>query len=305
MLTYALQVWSFKIVVSLYYGVLQLFSRANRPTLTKSYACRPKLTSRIFIPKSHKAGDRHPLLLDVHGGGFVMGSPAMDDPFCRSMCDKYGLLVVSLQYNLAPRSKFPVAVHDIAVQAAAVIDDESLPIDKTKVAIAGFSAGGNLAAGAVQLEPLKGRVSGLIAIYPVVDFVPTVQEKLANRWVKGFDMLASSAPAFNWALVPKGTDRRDPILSPRWAARETLPPHIYIISCELDMLAHEAMEMAESLAGRTLTKTPLESSWKENQVKWEVVKDQPHGFNFTTKDEKAKVETENMYDRIGVWIQKL
>lgn len=289
-------------------------SSSIQPTKTVTYPCRPNLTHRVFIPKSHKEGDKHPLFLDIHGGGFLLGHPKMDDEFCDYLANKFDMVVVSIQYGLAPRHHFPAAVYDVAKVGAAVISDSSLPIDPDKCAIGGFSAGGNLACAASQVDSLKGKVKACIGFYPVVDFTQTTAEKLASRWVGDReDMLETMAPMITWAYIPSSTDRKDPLLSPRWAKKEDLPPYIYFISCELDMLGVEAMVMAEALAGRTVTENgtrPSEEAWEvedvHGSVKWEMVKGWEHGFTHVKAKGEKETErikaTQELYDRTAEWL---
>ncbi|KAJ5090823.1 hypothetical protein N7532_009507 [Penicillium argentinense] len=144
---------------------------STKPTLVKRYLCRPMLNNRIFFPPQYQPGNKPiPLYLDIHGGGFAVGSPRMDDEFCTSWARRTGMLVVSLDYRKAPRHPFPTATYDIAALINAVLGDEALPIDKVRVAIGGFSAGGNLALSVSQLQGIKDRITAAVVYYPVVDF---------------------------------------------------------------------------------------------------------------------------------------
>lgn len=101
------------------------------------------LPARLYAP-SH---DRLPILLYLHGGGFVIGNLETHDSLCRQLALRSGAAVVALDYRLAPEHRFPVAVEDswaamcwLSTQAA------SLGLDTTRLAVGGDSAGGTLAA---------------------------------------------------------------------------------------------------------------------------------------------------------------
>lgn len=80
----------------------------------------------------------------------------------------------------------------------------------------------------------------MAAIYAPMDYTTTTEEKMSSRWVKNVpDTGASVAHIMNWAYQPAGTNKKNPLLSPRWAKRDELPPWLYIVSCELDMLGIE------------------------------------------------------------------
>ncbi|RSL90994.1 hypothetical protein CEP51_000439 [Fusarium floridanum] len=127
------------------------------PNSSKSYPCRPNLPIRIFMPESklHSSDQALPTLFTVHGGGFVMGSPQNDDAWNRYFSNTYSILVIALNYPKAPSARFPTAIYDLEQLILAVLSDSSLPIDKDRVAIAGFSAGGNLALSVSTLPMIK------------------------------------------------------------------------------------------------------------------------------------------------------
>lgn len=100
---------------------------------------------------------RPPVYVHLHGGAFVMRYPEMDDFFCRHVAAACGAVVVNVDYDVAPQARYPVAqeqAHDVAAWAAR--HGRELAADGDRVAVGGFSAGGNLAASAA----LQARDSG-------------------------------------------------------------------------------------------------------------------------------------------------
>lgn len=291
------------------------------PTIVKTYASRPRLPVRVFFPKAY---DRQspsppglPLLLSIHGGGFVVGDPSDNDAWNHVFANQHNALVVALNYAKAPASPFPGPLSDLEAQIAAVFeDDELIPhVDKARVGLVGFSAGGNLTLTISQFPSVRDRITaGIVPIYPVVDFSITPEQKAATRRYKpalhgsrgaAQDPLLRLADAFDWSYIPVGHNLRDPLLSPVFVDRAALPERVWVIGCELDMLGHEAWRLACRLTGRQVPaldqrigqEAPEESgklgalittgdqrfAWEEKnrdgEVKWLCVPDAGHGFD--------------------------
>ena len=282
-LRYAVKLHLFKSIFKALFAVLNLPGVRNKsilPTFTKVYPVRPRLTNRIFIPKSYKSGDALlPLYLDIHGGGFAMGDPWVDDKFCSDFSNDNKILVVSLDYPKSPAHPWPAAVDAIPDLVNAVLEDEALPIDKSKVSIGGFSAGGNLSFAVTQFESLQGKVGGIVSYYPPVNFVTPTAVNLATRPKDAPpDPLENGVGMFNWGYINPGQDMRDPLLSVSYARREKLPPKIYIIGCELDLLCRDAEIMAENLAKTgSGDRIGTDVCWEKNGIKFEKILGELHG----------------------------
>lgn len=248
-----------------------------KPTLTKTYSCRPTLTHRVFYPLSYKSSDPPlPLYLDIHGGGFVFFAAQMDDRFCRSFANDHNILVISLEYSLAPSSPFPVAIHEAADVITSIMEDDTLPFDRSKVAIGGFSAGATLALSVSQLPAVKKVIRGIVAFYPVVDWTRKVEDQLAAKPKDcGPDSLEARMPLFEYCYIPAEQDMRDPLVSPGFAMRNTLPDKVCLVGCEHDLLCGDAETMACKLAG--VKPEDGVTTWEHNGIKWEKVTGQVHG----------------------------
>jgi acetyl esterase/lipase len=288
---YWTSLWAFKTVVAAYILNKTHISGQKReiqPTYTKSYPSRPHLTARVFIPKSYKPDDAPlPLLIDVHGGGFAIGAPLIDDEANAALAHEHGFVVVSIGYRLAPSYPFPTAVEDVADQIKDVLDDKDLPVDGKRIALIGYSAGGNLVLSAPQMHRLSDRIPAAVAYYPVVDFVVTTEERNKHRTEHPHgrtDNLAESSKWFNWGYIDPGTPLRDPRLSPRFAERERLPKYLYILGCEYDMLCHEAWVMSEELAVKEGTEKKEDTKdgnpgFECGNIRWKKIQGVEHGFN--------------------------
>lgn len=314
-LSYFFQLWAFKISASIGFSLMRLLKPSlatYRPTYTKNYPCRPHLQNRVFIPKNLKEGAILPLYLDIHGGGFTVCDPQFDDEFCTIFSNRFNLLVVSVNYSKSPAVAFPVPTHDVAAIAQAIIRDSSLPIDKSRVAIGGFSAGGNLALSAVQLPELQGKIKAVVPWYPVTDWVTKTAQKLKTRPYKNpgdKDSLAWMGKLFNYGYCPAGTNLRDPLLSVSFAKREDLPEWIFTVAAEYDMLASEAGKMMHGLAGIEEPSEEEKYAFERKGYRWRLVRDVEHGFTYNQletgeKEEKRVAQRDKAMDEVGEWLLK-
>lgn len=235
------------------------------------------MVSRVFIPSSHDQSSSPllPTLFTIHGGGFFIGTSADDDAWNRLFADTNSVLVIALNYAKTPANPFPGPLSDVQALLHAALRDSNLPIDKSRLAVAGFSAGGNLALTLARVESLEAKegtrdyadLKAVVPIYPVLDHAtPAHSVKMARRrWKVGqlsglrgrkSDFVLPIADISDWAYIPYGQNLRDPALSPFYAARDDLPAHVFVVAAELDMLAWEAWAFALRLAGKTVIKDP-------------------------------------------------
>jgi acetyl esterase/lipase len=322
-LKYRAKLWFYKAAMAMILPILRRRTRklpANqRPTLTRCYPPLPDREARIFIPSTYKAGDAPlPLLIDIHGGGFCLGAPVLDDRDNALLAHTHGFCVVSIPYRLGPEVKHPGAAQDAAAMIAAVLADEALPADRARVAVAGYSAGANLALVAPQLLPpaLRERVAGAVAFYPPTDSSRSLAERAAAQKMppNGVDYLHAMVGMFEVGYIAPGTDRTDPVLSPIFAERGDLPGKIFLLGCEFDMLCPEAEDMAEDLAlHEDGERVPLGGAegrvgWRKGNVQWELMEGLEHGFNQLPKKgeeaERMRAKTEMMHAGVAEWLKR-
>lgn len=317
MLLYA-QMTIAKKVILFIYNVGNFFSPPPvswRPTFVRRYPVRPKLSHRVFIPPTYGPDSKLlPLYLDIHGGGFAICNPSFDDEFCSALCKRNNIIVVSLDYSKSPQAVFPTAIYDIEATAQAVIADTSLPIDKSRVVIGGFSAGGCLSLAASQTLGLKDKIKGLVAWYPGTDFTSTLEMKLAARayaFPGQKDNLVPIFPGIEYGYIRQmgAEERKNPLLSPVYAPRACLPEWIYIISAEWDCLAPEARELAERLYGQEIPKTCYQVETGDKRLVWEEVRSVEHGFTHMKEkkkeSEELRLEAVNLcYAKVDEWLME-
>lgn len=125
------------------------------------------LPLRIYTPESKGVNTSLPVLLFLHGGGFVIGDLETHDKVCRTLCHHAGMLVVAVDYRLAPEHPFPAASDDAeAALRWVLVHATALGGDANRIAVAGDSAGAQLAlVAARRVRAANVRALGLI--YPV------------------------------------------------------------------------------------------------------------------------------------------
>jgi len=202
------------------------------------------VTVRLYRPH----GDEPPpLLVWMHGGGFVLGSLESADPAARELCAGAGALVASVDYPLAPEHRWPAAPEACHAATAWLADRAAeLGFDAARIAVGGDSAGGNLAAVTALLAAERGgpQLAFQLLVYPMCDLVgdhPSMREN-----AEGFLLSASRIEWFIRAYLPPGADRTDPRISPIYADLRGQPPAA-VITAELDPLRDEAEAHAARL----------------------------------------------------------
>ncbi len=189
----------------------------------------------------------HPVVAYFHGGGWVLGSHESDDPFCRDLCDRSGAVIVSVDYRHAPEHKFPAAAED-AFAAVQWIADHTIELGGIpgQLAVAGWSAGGNVATVAARMARDAGgpEIVGQLLMNPVTD---TDMNRASYR--ECADGYVLTKPLMEWFFdhYMDGADRTDPRVAPlRAEDLSGLPPAV-IVTSEFDPLGDEGAAYAEAL----------------------------------------------------------
>jgi acetyl esterase len=130
------------------------------------------------LSRSHavKPGEQQPVVVFFHGGGWVFGDLETHDNLCRGIANAADCTVISVDYRLAPEYKFPVAIDDAFAATQWVVRNASaLNLDPARLAVAGDSAGGNLATVVALMAARSGavRIGLQILLYPTTDLAMT------------------------------------------------------------------------------------------------------------------------------------
>ena len=172
------------------------------------------LAARHYVPLGIPAGTPPPLLVYFHGGGFVIGDLDTHDGVCRFLAAAAGVAVLAVDYRLAPENPFPAAVEDAwAAFAWAAECAATLGADPARVAVAGDSAGGNLAAVvALRARGSDGPEPAMqLLIYPVCDAAPEGRSR--RLFADRFLLTEGDINRFEGYYLPPGTDVDDPRIS--------------------------------------------------------------------------------------------
>ncbi len=205
---------------------------------------------RIYTPVA-AGGSALPAIVYYHGGGFVLGDLDCFDSICRALADSSGCRVVSVDYPLAPEHPFPAAVDEsFAALKWIEANASQLGIDPNRLAVAGDSAGGNLAAVVSQMAKSgnEPHIAFQLLIYPITTLRPDSPSSFS------FSPSLIRAPATNWFYghyVPQDMEghSRDPRLSPLLSDDLSGLPAAYIVTAGFDPLHDEGVAYADKLKG--------------------------------------------------------
>ncbi len=205
-----------------------------------------ELPARIYRPE---AEGELPTILFLHGGGFVIGDVDTHDNQCRAVCRDVEAVVVSVGYRLAPEAPFPAAVEDaLAATTWAADHVDELGGDAARLAIAGDSAGGNLAAVVAQLARDAGAppIAAQLLLYPGVDFREGDDYPSREENAEGYFLTLEDMGWFRDHYVGS-SDPTDPRLSPLLAEDLSGLPPAVIVTAQYDPLRDEGEAYARAL----------------------------------------------------------
>ena len=188
-----------------------------------------------------------PALVVIHGGGFVMGSANTLDGHARRHCDRL-CVVVSVDYRLAPEAKFPLPLEDCYAAVKWVAEQaEELGVDATRIAIAGESTGGNLAAATALLARDRSgpNLVGQVLVVPLLD-----RNYETASW-KDYSQYPPFPETMEWfweQYLHPDDDATSPYVVPLRSDDLTGLPPTLVITAEADPLRDDGERYAERLA---------------------------------------------------------
>jgi acetyl esterase/lipase len=224
---------------------------------------------RIIRPRGPVAG----VVLDIHGGGWVVGNAPMNDAFNAAFASRCGLAVVSVDYRLAPRASMHAQMEECLAAARWLLQGGLPDYAGLPVVVVGESAGAHLAAATLQglrdWPALLAHIAGAVLYYGVYDMAGTDSMRRAGPETLVLDgprMLAGLR-----RLTPDLDDagRRQPPLSPLFGDLAGMPPALMIVGSG-DPLLDDTLQMAQR--------------WQQvADVELNVAPEAPHGFiHFST-----------------------
>ena len=225
---------------------------------TKVYNGTYEVPVRLYFPSEEAIsgkpveGEKYPVLLFFHGGGWVTESVENYDRVCSRMAQSTGHIVMSVEYRFAPEYRFPVPLEDCYAAAKALYTGHLvLPADPDRITIIGDSAGGNLAAAVC----LKARDTGdfapkkQILIYPAVSNCYTKKSPYKSVQENGQDYLLTAVKMEDYLKLYESSteDRQNPYFAPILAKDLSHMPETLILTAEFDPLRDEGEEYGKRL----------------------------------------------------------
>src|ERR1700756_2559018 len=235
-----------------YYMAARLVSNPEPPELLLAEplsipAAHGTIPARIYTPKQLRNKDGlAPCLVFFHGGGWVIGNLDTHDVVCRKLADQGELIVISVDYRLAPEHHFPAAVdYAIAATKWVAANAKELGVDASRLVVGGDSAGGNLAA-VVALNARENgpAIAGQMLVYPATDFARTHP---SHREPETSILLTHTVITWFADHYLNGADINDWRASPARARSFAGLPPAYVLTAGADPLRDEGDEYAARL----------------------------------------------------------
>ncbi|KAJ9477132.1 Abhydrolase_3 domain-containing protein [Pseudozyma hubeiensis] len=270
---------------------------------------RRRLKADIYWPSGQPDNVALPIVVNLHGSGFCFHTHGDDARFCSYAARSLPAIVIDVDYSHAPEHPWPAAVEDVdsAIQfvrhfanenrkqrrrhgASAGTGHKEWMWDPHRVALVGFSSGGNLALIGSTRSEHHGGVAAVVAFYPSTNLDEDPYSKPQLTPLKG----AAGGKLPPWLRnilyrlyvpIEKVKDRKQPLISPLYADPASFPSSVTIVTAEQDSLAREARKLADKLGSS--------STFRGTVVHWEAP-GQGHNWDKMTKQgtepEKLKDE---------------
>jgi acetyl esterase len=225
----------------------------------------PRLT--VIRPKAFKPGMRLPALVYLHGGGWSLGSLATYEPLCRQLANATGLIIIWVEYRLAPESRYPAALEDTLAAWCWVQDHAGeLGADPRRLSLGGDSAGGNLAAVATLILRDENGAGPWrqVLFYPCLDMSASLASH--RKFAEGYLLTASRYAWYRGNYAGPALDRDNWRMSPLFAEDFSGLPPTLLLYAGFDPLRDEAAAYAMKLA---LAQVPVEPLYFPDMI---------HGF---------------------------
>lgn len=252
-----------------------------------------EMTARVYRPAG--ASGILPVLVFFHGGGFVVCNLETHDPYCRALATEAGVIVVSVDYRLAPEHKFPAGVEDCLAATDWVLGHvEELGGDSGRVFVAGDSAGATLATVVALIlrdRGEAGRLAGQILLYPVAGYYdpPTVSYL---EMAEGYGLTRKGMVWFwDHYLHDKG-EAGDFRAAPLMAKSLAGLPRAFVVTAEYDVLRDEGRAYARRMQADGV------------DVTHEFALGMNHGFAASPNEFPFLPQAKELLRRVAGWIAK-
>ncbi|KAM0082321.1 hypothetical protein ACKRZS_005480 [Fusarium odoratissimum] len=204
----------------------------------------------IYYPNNYTDSQKLPLVINWHGGAYTLPNLGMDHHFCEKLANENNVLVLDADYRKAPEHPLPGALED-AEDTFRWVEGQRI-FDLDRVALSGFSSGGNLAlvASSELRREFKMNIRAVYAFYPGVDFSIPPEEKKVPEPIRPVPVTFQHL--LTEAYVPRVEDRKSPKASPMYAEAISFPEHVMLVACSGDIFTPEIEVFGKKLerAGR-------------------------------------------------------
>jgi len=224
---------------------------------------------RIYTPRE---GTTFPIFIWLHGGGWTFGELDCFDALCTHVARNADCLVVSVDYRLAPRHKFPAAVEDsYAATVWTARNASQINGDPSRIAIGGGSAGGNLAAVVCLMARDKGGpplIFQLLA-YPSTN-IATLDTDSYRTYAKGYGLTRFHAKWFRKQYLKDEKDGSNPYASPLLAPDLSNLPPALVLTGEYDVVRDDGEAYARRLREAGVQTRLIRYAGKGHMAYWTV-----------------------------------
>ncbi|WP_394692699.1 alpha/beta hydrolase [Hyphobacterium sp.] len=229
-----------------------------------------EVAARLYVPEN--TSETGPLTVFFHGGGYAFGDLESHHRVAQRLAAQADCRVLAIDYRLAPEHPFPAAYDDClaALDWVAGEGGNSLGVDPDRIAVAGDSAGGGLAAAVAQAR--RDRIAFQLLIYPLMQLAET--RKIKPKMLEGH-MLSTGALDWIRDVYCQDHDPMDPRISPLFESDLTGLPPTFIAAAELDPLLDEGQAYRDRMQAAGVS------------VGYHLSKGLPHGFFNMTRIAKG------------------
>jgi acetyl esterase len=250
-----------------------------------------ELAARIYRPAG--ASGILPVVVFFHGGGFVVCTLETHDPYCRALATEAGVMVVSVDYRLAPEHKFPAGVEDcLAATDWVLARVGELGGDSGRVFVGGDSAGATLATVVALLlrdRGEAGQLAGQILLYPVAGYYdpPTVSYV---EMAEGYGLTRKGMVWFWDHYLNHASEAKDFRAVPLQAASLVGLPRAFVVTAEYDVLRDEGKAYARRMEEAGVDVTHV------------FVEGMNHGFAASPNEFPFLPQAKELLRRVAGWI---
>ncbi|WP_322922328.1 alpha/beta hydrolase [Paenibacillus campi] len=251
-----------------------------------------KLKLRIYTPTEVEPGTLQPAIVFYHGGGWVIGSLDSHDELCRRLALQSGCCVIAVDYRLAPEHPFPAAMQDAYDAFHYIVQHaEQWQLDASRIAVAGDSAGGNLATVVCLAAKDHHTVmpAAQLLFYPSTGKGEGTPSYTENG--EGYILTAEMMSWFEQSYFTEAENTKQPYASPLLATDLSGMPPAIIITAQYDPLRDQGAQYAERLK---------ESG---NEVHYECYDGMIHGFASQLQLRRSVAAVRKASQQIGSWLR--